>query len=237
MQSPRDDLTRGWRPGLESREEGEGRPVLFGHFTPFEQWSEINSVYEGHFMERTVKGAFSKTIQQNRDGIKVLYDHGHDPDIGNKPLGPIRELREEDFGPYYEVPLTDTAYNRDSIIPLLKDGLLSASYRFKVMREEWVDSPERSDFNPERLPERTIIEARLYEFGPVTFPAFAGATAKIRSLSDHFHHLNETSILTPRTAEASGEVGTATTTPDADSRHLGRSDQLRRQAALTLRGI
>jgi len=29
----------------------------------------------------------------------------------------------------------------------------------------------------EALPERTIREAKLYEFGPVTFPTYAGATA------------------------------------------------------------
>jgi hypothetical protein len=234
MQSPRDDLTRGWRPGLESREgEGDAPPTLFGHFTPFEQWSEINSVFEGHFMERTVKGAFAKTINENRDGIKVLYDHGHDPQLGNKPLGPIKELREEDFGPYYEVPLIDTDYNRNFVIPALEAGLLSASYRFKVMREEWIDNPERSDHNPDAIPERTIKEARLYEFGPVTFPAFAGATAQLRSLSDFYHSTSTDDAA----ASGTSDVDAATTTPDAGPGHLGRSDQLRRQAALTLRGI
>jgi hypothetical protein len=36
------------------------------------------------------------------------------------------------------------------------------------------------------LKERTVKEARLMEFGPVTFPAYAGATAGVRSLTDDF---------------------------------------------------
>ena len=37
------------------------------------------------------------------------------------------------------------------------------------------------------LPERTIREARLFEFGPVVYPANPGATAGIRGLTDYFH--------------------------------------------------
>ncbi|HMF61353.1 MAG TPA: hypothetical protein VK595_13325, partial [Vicinamibacterales bacterium] len=40
--------------------------------------------------------------------------------------------------------------------------------------------------NPHGLPERTVKEAQLMEFGPVTFPAYAGATAGVRSLTDDF---------------------------------------------------
>jgi hypothetical protein len=36
------------------------------------------------------------------------------------------------------------------------------------------------------MPERTIREVQLFEFGPVVFPAYPAATAGMRSLTDHY---------------------------------------------------
>lgn len=44
----------------------------------------------------------------------------------------------------------------------------------------------RSDYNEAGLPERTITEARVLEFGPVSFPGYEGAVAGVRSLTDRF---------------------------------------------------
>jgi hypothetical protein len=38
----------------------------------------------------------------------------------------------------------------------------------------------RSDYDPQGLPERTILDAEVMEFGPVTYPANVGATAGLR---------------------------------------------------------
>jgi len=187
---PRDNLVRSVMPGVEFREEVDGeRPLLHGHFAVFDQWTEIDSAFEGHFMERLAPGAFSKSIAAKRDSIRVLFQHGQDPQIGNKPLGPIQELREDKIGAYYEVPLSDTSYNRD-LIPLLRDGLLGASFRFSVMKEDFDRKASKSPYNPDGLPERTIWLVDLMEFGPVTFPAYAGASAGVRSdTDDYIRHL------------------------------------------------
>lgn len=158
-------------------------PTLYGHFTRFNEWTEIDSFWEGRFMERISPGAFKKTFREQTP--KVLFQHGQDTQTGDKPLGAPDVLREEDEGPYYEVPMLDTSYNRD-LIPGLEAGLYGASFRFSVMREEWVDEPDPSDHNPLGLPERTIKEVRCQEFGPVTFPAYPGATAGVRSMTDEF---------------------------------------------------
>ncbi len=182
INAPKDDLIRAvFQPGLEMRADSEGGPkTLHGHFATFNSPTEINS-WEGCFIERLAPGAFSKTIRENRDNIKVLYDHGYDPQLGNKPLGPIAVLEEDGMGCRYEVPLIDTDYNRNFIIPAAEAGLLGASFRFRVIRDEWNEDPGRSAENPDGLPERTIKEVKLYEFGPVTFPAYAAATAGVRS--------------------------------------------------------
>jgi hypothetical protein len=53
-------------------------------------------------MERVSPGAFRKTFTENRDRIKVLFQHGHDAQIGDKPLGQIIDLREDTVGAAYQ---------------------------------------------------------------------------------------------------------------------------------------
>lgn len=237
--APRDNLFRGLHGvPLEMRAADASTPTLFGHFTKFDTWNEIDSWYEGRFMERTVANSFKKTINENRDRIKVQYDHGYDSYFGSSPLGPIDVLREEDEGPYYEVPLLDAAYNHDRLLPMLQgrlmDGtltssVLGASYRFRVTKEEWVEPTKATAHNPEKLPERTIREVSLYEFGPVAFPAQIQATAGVRSVSltDHFmeRHLARTGQAA-RAAQrlhqiSAAALGTASETPNEPPSALG----------------
>lgn len=179
-----DLLIRGGLP-LEARTADGDLRTLVTRFAVFNVWTEIHSWWEGDFLERLAPGAFAKTISERRDQIKVLYDHGMDFHIGNKILGRPEILREEPAGPWAEVPLLDTSYNRD-LIPGLDAGGYGASFRFRVVKEQWNDEPDVAEHNPKGLPERTITEVKLFEFGPVTFPAYEEATAGLRSLTDQF---------------------------------------------------
>lgn len=170
--------------GPEVREDADGGKTLFGHFAVFDRWTEINSLFEGHFLERVAPGAFRKTFKENRHRIRALFQHGHDPQVGDKPIGRIEELREDEAGAYYEVSLYDGV--PDLVMDGLRDDQYGASFRFQVVREDVEEEPEASEDNPRGLAQRTIKELRLFEFGPVTFPAYADATAGVRSLTDHF---------------------------------------------------
>jgi len=205
----------------QTRAEGDtgSSSLLCGHFAVFDQWATIRSWYEGEFLERIAFGAFAKTFAERRDQIRVQFDHGFDPFVGDSPLGPITELREETVGPWYEVPLLDTDYNRDRILPLLQGrtisgeshgSLLGASFRFSVVREEWNEEPGVSEWNPTGLPERTITELKCAEFGPVVFPAYAGASAGVRCLTDHY-------------LERTRELRSAPSDPGAASSTLGEA--------------
>lgn len=163
-----------------------GMPSMEVRFSAFNSWYEIDSMWEGRFLERTEPGAFTKTIAENRANMKVLFNHGFDPQIGQKVLGGITDLREEPDSPVGDVALYDTSYNRD-LLPGLKDGAYGSSMRMRVIKEEWNDAPGTSDHNPAGLPERTIKEVRLAEFGPVTFPANPESTASVRSMTDTFY--------------------------------------------------
>jgi HK97 family phage prohead protease len=215
-------LTMG--PVLRSEQAGGdslGRLVV--PFSPFNVWYEVNSKWEGRFMERTTPGTFADTVAADRATMRSLFDHGHDPQIGNKVLGPIADLREDTTGPVGEVDLLDTSYNRD-LLPGLRRGVYGSSFRMHVLADTWDDKPSKSAHNPDGLPERTITKTKTLEFGPVTFPANPAATATVRSMTDYFYdqlRLRDTSAY----EAAARAAGFPDLTGRPDARSAGGGDE------------
>jgi len=178
---PRDLLVRASLP-FELRSTQDGMPTLHGTGAVYGEWTEINSRFEGHFMERFADGSFSKTIREQRDRIRCLFHHGQDPFIGVKPLGTITDLSERGRGVEYDVALFDADYVR-SLIPGLEAGQYGSSFRFGIVKKE--DERKRVS-NEKGLLERTIREASMRELGPTPFPAYAATTAGLRSITDEF---------------------------------------------------
>lgn len=176
-------------PADDPEATSDGLGIMVVRFSPFDTWYEISSWYEGEFLERTVKGAFAKTMRESRDSVVSLFNHGYDFNIGDKVLGSVTDLREDDDSAVLEADLFDTSYNRD-LVPGIRAGAYGSSFMFRVIRDEWNDEPGVSDWNPRGIPERTIKEVRLFEAGPVTFPANPDATAgmrSVRSMTDAYY--------------------------------------------------
>lgn len=175
---PRDDLIRMVElpvAQVEFRAEDntDSLGLLVGYAAVFNEDTIINS-WEGNFVERIAPGAFAKTLKERGHKVKVLFNHGFDPSIGDKPLGKPSVMEERSKGLWVEVPLDDTSYNRDLLASLRSGALDGMSFRFSVIKEEWDDSEDLE------LPVRTLKEVKLYEFGPVTFPAYEATTAGVR---------------------------------------------------------
>lgn len=118
------------------------------------------------------QGAFKKTLRENRENIQVLYHHGFDAQIGSKPLGVPVLMEEQKRGLWTETELSDTEYNRETIIPLLESGALrSMSIGHIPMERVWSDDRSEVEY-------RQIM---LGEYGPTPFPRNLGATAAVHS--------------------------------------------------------
>lgn len=172
----------------EDAPSGDGL-TLEGYAAVFDQRTEIDS-WEGSFVETIRKGAFRKTIRSQTPVMQ--FDHGRHPVIGSIPIGRIETLSEDDQGLYVRGRLTDNwliAPVRDAI---RDENVTGMSFRFDVVREEWRDNKgkllkagelDQLLWNPEeRGPlERTLIELRVPELGPVVFPAYAGTSVSVRA--------------------------------------------------------
>lgn len=196
---PRDDLIRMVElpeSQVEFRSDDDGR-LMIGIPIVFNTWTEIGG-WEGNFLERVAPSSVTKTLAQSGDRVKVLFNHGFDPQIGDKPLGKPSVMEPRRGGLYTETPLARTSYN-DDLIELMKSGAIDGmSFRFSVTKEEVAHPKEASDHNPTLLPERTIKEMRLYEFGPVTFPAYEATTVGVRAREGFNMWRTAQTILVPK---------------------------------------
>lgn len=179
---PRDSLVRVSEAFTLTRTTEDGMPTLHGLGAVYDEWTEINSRFEGHFMERFAPGSFSKTIREGKDRIRCLFHHGQDPNIGVKPLGTITSLGEAGRGVEYDVELFNADYVR-SLVPGLEAGVYGSSFRFGIVKK---DDERKRVSNGKGLLERTIREASMRELGPTPFPAYPGTSAGLRSITDEF---------------------------------------------------
>jgi uncharacterized protein len=107
------------------------------------------------------KGAFKRTLKEQGDRVKILWQHDRDTPIG-KPLS----LRETDRGLEIVGKISETAQGKDVMV-LLRDGVIDEmSIGFDPVK--WtMDEPTKE--GEEGL--RHIHEVRLWEVSLVTFAA------------------------------------------------------------------
>ncbi len=65
-------------PALRGGEDGEPL-TLFSRFATWSNSTEIDSLFEGNFMERLAPGSMPKTMHEDRANIRLLFQHGRDP--------------------------------------------------------------------------------------------------------------------------------------------------------------
>jgi Escherichia/Staphylococcus phage prohead protease len=181
--------------------------TMTGYPVVYNQPTEIDSLWEGTFTETIAPGALTKTLKERGDQVQVLFNHGLDPQLGDKPLGVPKVQRENTTGLYVEVELDHANTVQQEIVPRLRSGSLAGmSFRFQVVDEDWSDDGS----------ERTIRELKLYEYGPVTFPAYQATTVGIRSLAQYNEWRRE-AARTISTAETTPTNGAGITEPVAAS--------------------
>ncbi len=159
-------LSRAFVSDIEVRSDGTGRTV-HGIIVPFGRTARVSDGGPS-YNEAFERGAFSKTIADRGDKVKLLSQHNS----RRNPLGRATLLREDTAGLYGEFHVSRTTAG-DEALELLKDGALdSFSVGFGGIRQEKRDG----------VVWRT--EVALREASLVTFPAYEGAlVAGVRSWS------------------------------------------------------
>ena len=100
------------------------------------------------------RGAYSKTIKENGQRVKYLYQHDM-----NKPLGKMVNLYEDEKGLMFEASVPKTQLGKD-VIELMKAGVITEnSVGILPIQKEQKDSY------------RELLECKLFEISAVTLAA------------------------------------------------------------------
>ena len=141
----------------------ESDNVIEGYGARFDVWSENL----GFFKEKIAPGAFGKTIGEN--DIRSLFNHDNNKILGRTKAKTL-ELWEDQKGLMFKTSLPDTTYARDLAISIKRKDITQNSFGFETVRDTWNKSNDK----------RILEEVRLFDVGPVTFPAYPQTTVKLR---------------------------------------------------------
>lgn len=155
------------RDDVELRAENGKPKQMAGYAAKFDTLSQNL----GGFVERIAPGAFSKTLTEA--DVKALFNHDANLLLGRSKSGTLR-MEEDETGLRYEVDLPDTTLGRDLAVLLARGDVSQSSFAFRVVRDDWgTDDQDR--------PVRTLVEVKLYDVSPVTYPAYLDTEASMRA--------------------------------------------------------
>lgn len=162
------DVERRFTKGDVELRTANGSPVrMAGYAAKFDTLSQNL----GGFVERIAPGAFTKTLAEA--DVKALFNHDANLLLGRSASGTLR-MEEDETGLRYEVDLPDTTLGRDLRVLLERGDVSQSSFAFRVVRDDWgTDDQDR--------PVRTLVEVKLYDVSPVTYPAYLDTEASMRA--------------------------------------------------------
>lgn len=160
----------------EIRAGGDGPPIIEGLGSVYDQQTTIRGWFS-EWDEEVAPGAWSKTI----DGgdIRSMVNHDVNQLLGRTTSGSLT-LEDRTDGLFYHIDVNrDDPQAMSAHAKVARGDIDGSSVWFSVIREEWTEPDETNSLE---RPVRRILEARLYEVGPVVFPAFPQTTSGARSI-------------------------------------------------------
>jgi len=191
---------------VETREDGPAR--VSGYAAVFHRAEDAGTEFRiaDDYVERIAPGAFSDALTCD---VRALFNHDQNNVLG-RTVSETLTLSEDTQGLRYEVDMPDTQLGRDLVVSIARGDVTGSSFSFTVDR----DGAEVREEGGQLV--RTITKVkRLYDVGPVTFPAYEGASTSVRSDDDAADALAEREAF-----EASKKTDEPKTPPPANELDL-----------------
>lgn len=113
-------------------------------------------------VERIMPNAFDRAIREG-DDARALFNHDATLVLGRVSADTLK-LAADDVGLVFNITAAETTVARDVVEHIRRGDVQGASFAFTVDHEEWRKEGD--------LEVREVKSVRLYDVGPVTFPAY-----------------------------------------------------------------
>lgn len=120
-------------------------------------------------VERIMPGAFDRAVRE--DDVRALFNHDPSNLLGRTTAGTL-DLRVTGEGLDYRIQLGDTTVAADVASHVSRGDLTGSSFAFNITDEEWRREDDQEI--------REIRGVRLYDVGPVTYPAYEASSVGTR---------------------------------------------------------
>lgn len=172
-----------WNPGqVVLRKDDDDGDVIDSMVVPFDEWIEVDSVFEGNFVERFAQGSLRKTLRENMSRIRVYFEHGFSKIYDSQPIAELLRAWEEPQGAWFSAALLEGL--PDVLLSGLSRGLYGASIGASIKKADVNTDPEPSEHNPKGLEERTYTEVQAHDFSITPRPAYASTSVAMRAITD-----------------------------------------------------
>ena len=170
---------------LENR--ADNKPAIRGYCAVFYREGDPKTEYclwddsYGRAVERIMPGAFDRALRQNQD-VAGLFNHDPNMVLGRTSSGTMT-LTKDEIGLRYEIELGDTSVSRDVQEYIRRGDVTGSSFSFTIPPggDRWTRT---QDEDGKYFEVREVHDVELYDVGPVTFPAYQGTSAAVRSAED-----------------------------------------------------
>ena len=151
--------------------------VISGYAAVYYTENDPGSEYQmwDDMCERIRPGAFDRAIRE--DDVRGLLNHESCEILGRTTNGTLR-LRVDSKGLSYEIDPPDTQAGRDAVTLLRRGDIDGSSFQFEPLKVTWQEE-KTTDGRMKYI--RWLEEVRLFDVGPVTFPAYQSASSGLRS--------------------------------------------------------
>jgi HK97 family phage prohead protease len=160
------------RGGAELRTAGGGPPKIAMRI-PFLSKSE-----DMGFVEQIDPRAFDASLRDPASDVIALWNHDVAWVLGRQSNRTLAiSVKPDALEAEVSLDPQNTMHMTYFAPAIARRDVIGSSFGFQTLRDQWADQPDGSVL-------RTLLEVRILELGPVTFPAYLESEAESRTLRE-----------------------------------------------------